>query len=574
MNPRPKSRPLNRLRFIFDRHLTVSNALDKAAAAHSEHPVFHVDDPLPYADFQAAITLRQLLGFANKVGNVLRDRCAMQRYDRVAIFKGNAGDYFFLGLAIVRAGGIAVPINGGMPTRDVARYLAYTGTRILITDTARQRQLRAEGIPAGITMVVLVDSDAPKQEGVMGLAEAMRHASDRMTPAVLAADDTVLIVHTSGTTGFPKGVTHTSGTLVAGVKGQLKIEPVFRRDIALTAAPFNHFINYLGLLAALVAGVPTWLVGNPHPQVILDLIDREQITVVFCFPHTYLEMHKFGLGNHDLSSVRLWLSGADASHEAHIRRFTERGAFLRLFGHPLIRSIYVDTLGSSEVGFAALFRFTFSFSKRFARYVGRPTFAGPRVKIADTSGRPLPAGQVGRLMVKGPTLFKGYWNDHDMLHDGVQNGWWWTGDIGCRDRRGRYYHYDRAVDVIPTLAGPVYTLPIEEELLKYPGIAEAVVVGRPCTTGAQVPIAVVQPMPGQDVSHNGLREWVNERLSPEERLADLVVVDQTDIPRGLTGKVLKRVVRERYTGNPVPVSCNVTVQSQVGPSGKSSGQGS
>lgn len=551
MKNRNRTRLFNRLRFILDRGLTVANVLDKAAAAHGDSPIFYLDQPLPYEYLGPVVTPRELLVFAQRLGNGLRQRCGMGRYDRVAIYKENAGDYFFLGLGVMRAGGIAVPIHGHLPPASLARYLAYTGSRILLTDGASYHALCAQGVSLEGITVVRVDGGEP---GTVSLAEMLAGASDRLKPVPLTRDDDVLIVHTSGTTGFPKGVIHTSGTLVAGIRGQLEIEPIWRDQTALTAAPFNHFINYLGLLSALVAKVPTWLVSHPEPAAVLELIERERINVVFCFPHTYLGMYKQGLDGHDLCSVRLWLAGADSSHEAHIRAFTRHGAFLRLCGRPLIRSLYVDTLGSSEVGFAALFRFTFSFSKRFARYVGRSTFAGPRVKIADATGRPVRPGRVGRVMVKGPTLFKGYWNAHDKLHGVVRDGWWWTGDVGYRDRWGRYYHVDRDVDVIHTESGPVYTLPLEELLLNYPGVAEAVVVGRDTDAGSQQAIALVEPLPGQAIAADPLRQWVNSKLPVSSQLSEIRVVVHEDIPRGLTGKVLKRLLQQRPSSGAVTLA--------------------
>jgi acyl-coenzyme A synthetase/AMP-(fatty) acid ligase len=559
MATRHRTRPFNRLRLILDADLTVVNALDKAVEAHGDTPLFFFDEPPYCPGLSASISPRAMRDFANRVANVLCGEAEMARYDRVAICKANAGDYFFLGVAVMRAGGIAVPINGELPPDGLGQYLDYTGATVVITDSATWRRYRAAGRPPLATVRKIIFTDSVPEEVApdgIALSAALERAGADFEPVDVCSDDDVLIVHTSGTTGFPKGVIHTSGSLVAGIKGQLKIEPVFRDNVALTAAPFNHFINYLGLLSALVAHVPTWLVGRPDAKAILDLIDREKIAVVFCFPHTFLAMYEHGLDRHDLGSVRLWLAGADSSHEAHIRAFTRKGAFMRVFGRPVLRAVYADTLGSSEVGFAALFRFAFSFSRRFQRYAGRPTFAGPKVKIADAAGRKLPPGKIGRVMVKGPTLFKGYWNAHDKLHGVVRDGWWWTGDVGYRDRFGRFYHYDRATDVIRVGSGAaVHTLPLEEIILNYPGVAEAVVVGRAASRNgsggqgdAEEPIAFVQMLPGCSANPEEILAWTNARLSEAERIAELTLVSAGDIPRGLTGKVLKRVLRDRFSG--------------------------
>jgi acyl-CoA synthetase (AMP-forming)/AMP-acid ligase II len=149
-------------------------------------------------------------------------------------------------------------------------------------------------------------------------------------------------------------------------------------------------------------------------------------------------------------------------------------------------------------------------------------------------------------MVKGPTLFKGYWNSHDRLHGTMYDGWWWTGDIGYRDRWGRFYHLDRATDVIYTAQGPVYSLLAEEVLMNHPDVGEVSVFGVPTADGKQKAIAVVNARAGREIDTASLRVWTNELLRLSGPIADILAVDLDEVPRGLTGKVLKRVLREQY----------------------------
>ncbi len=548
------TRFMNRLRFIMDKRLTIANLMDKAATAHDDKPLFYLDQPPAFGGLGSSISAGELLRFANRFGVLLTERLGLQRWERVAVMKANHGDIVLMGMAVMRAGLITVPINGGMGADTARDYLAYTGATCLITDQATLIRLAAaNAIPEAVRHILVTDQGGSTVTHDPRAID-LRHALDAVAedawlePPDLATDDDVLICHTSGTTGTPKGVLHTSGTLIAGVKGQLKVEPILRTDIMLSASPFNHFINHLGTLAMLAGRARAWLVGSENPCELLDLIDREGITVVFCFPHTYQAMLEQGLDRWSLASVRIWLAGADSSHEAMIRPFVQRGAFVRLFGRRLWSSLYADTMGSSEVGFAALFRFASSRSSQFGRLAGKPTFAGPKIRIADEQGRTVPHGQVGRFMVKGPTLFKGYWNAHDKLHGVVRNGWWWTGDVGYRDRRGNFYHYDRDVDVIHTADGPVYGLPMEEALLNQKNVAEAVVIGVPAGDGRQSAIALLQPVAKKLIDPDKVREAAIREYPDARALVRIEVVDARDIPRGLTGKVLKRELRDRYAG--------------------------
>lgn len=281
------------------------------------------------------------------------------------------------------------------------------------------------------------------------------------------------------------------------------------------------------------------------------------ITVVFCFPHTYQAIYERGLQGYRLDSVRLWLAGADSSHEAHIVPFLEKGAFLRLFGKPVVASIYADTYGSSEVGFAALFRFASRYSRLFGRHMGKPNMVGPSIKVVDAQGREMLAGKPGRLVVKGPTVFKGYWNDMQKTQETVQDGWLWPGDIGYCDLQGRFFHLDRATDVIRKNGRDIYSLPIEEVILKFPEVIKAVVIGKEAVEDSghqlgqdsvQGRIAAIIQFDDRcrdEAQRRAIADAINASLGANEKIDEFYSVDDKHIPRGLTGKVPKRIMRER-----------------------------
>jgi acyl-CoA synthetase (AMP-forming)/AMP-acid ligase II len=314
-----------------------------------------------------------------------------------------------------------------------------------------------------------------------------------------------------------------------------------------TAVPFNHQAAHVVMTLGLFDKVRMWSLDRFEPRAALELIQRERIHCFIGFSDTYLRMYEEGLDAYDLSSVRFWLNSADAAHDVHMQAFTRRGVCLGLFGRPLLRSIFLDGVGASEVGTSAVARAVFSFTRpTFRRRVGRTWPFGPQVKIADEHGEPLPPGQVGGFMVRGRTVFKGYWNAHERLHGNLQGGWWRTGDVGYRDRLGRYYHLDRAVDVIHTPAGPVYSLLFEELLLSHPDVSEVAVIGVPGPGEGQVPVAVLYARRGHTLDAEAVLAWTNERSRQVRGLEQVIVVEREGIPRGLTGKVLKRVLRERY----------------------------
>jgi acyl-coenzyme A synthetase/AMP-(fatty) acid ligase len=545
---RKTHRLLNRPRILLDRGLTAANALDKAAAAHPDSVLLHLTAPAGYRGLPAdgRLTLRTVLPWINQVGRVLLD-AGLARGGRVGIYHTNGPEYFLLGMAVIKAGGVAVPINAGMPPDAVRRHLDAAGCTMLITDPDRFETIGSAAALPGIETWFFPELPAGFDGAGIGLNEAAEAASGELEPAALRPDDPVLLVHTSGTTGRPKLVPSTSGRLVSGARRHYPDEPITRGNRTAVAGHFNHLVCYVGLLSAVLGNLPTWTIGDLRTEKIIEVIQGEKITIFFAFPDIYARIYRDGLPKRAFDSVRIWVSTADACHQAHIQAFCRTGAYLRLGRIPLIPSVFVEAFGASEVGSAALRRIQLRwFRQRSVRSVGRRTLAGPRVRVVDADGRAVAPGQVGRIEVKGATVFDGYWDPEDVQRfDAPVAGWWWTGDLGCRSRTGRISQLDRAVDVIHTVDGPVYSLPVEEVLLTHPGIADAVVIGVEQPAGRHRPVAFVTPLADAELVADQVATWARGRPDIPDSLTEVVVVPFDELPRGLTGKVLRRVLRER-----------------------------
>ncbi|MFP5392914.1 MAG: AMP-binding enzyme, partial [Gammaproteobacteria bacterium] len=159
----------------------------------------------------------------------------------------------------------------------------------------------------------------------------------------------------------------------------------------------------------------------------------------------------------------------------------------------------------------------------------------------------VPRGQVGRLMIKGPCMFAGYWNAHDLLYGACRDGWWFTGDLVAVASNGEYIHLDREVDAMRTREGMAYTLPIEERVLKLDGVLDTCVFGVAQADGYERPVALVALHEGAPVRAAAeLRAELNAQLSAAEQLQAVWLVPWSQFPIGATGKTLKRLLRERY----------------------------
>jgi 3-aminoavenalumate diazotase len=441
-----------------------------------------------------------------------------------------------------------VPINSGMRGAQLEHYLKYTGARIVLADAAtfatsigdpeRLPSVRTWGFPATPPGFPAEHIDVD--------VEVQRFDADS-EPAALRSDSPVLIAHTSGTTAFPKGVVATAGTLAAGIKGHYVDEPILAHNRTGIAGHFNHLVYQSGLLAAMLGNMAVWTLSPQDARASLVAIERERLNFFFAFPDVFLRMYREGLDGYDLSSIRIWIATADTSHDVHMKAFCQTGAYVRVLGFPLMRSAFIEILGSTEVGAGAVRRVRLPFLRlRSDRLIGWPTVGGPRVRLTDASGRiERRTGVVGRVEVSGPTVFAGYW-DGTTMSAARREKWTWTGDLAYRGRLRAFHHVDRAVDVIRTAAGPVYSLPMEEVLLQHPDVHEVCVVGLPHPRGGEVPVAVVQSRSGKPVDRDDLLRWAAGRPDLKAPLVDVIAVGDNAMPRGLTGKVLKREIRARY----------------------------
>jgi long-chain acyl-CoA synthetase len=550
---------------------------DRAAARYGDRPLFTCDVPMRWevpalaGDYRAPTewSARRIADTAAFVASVLL-QLGVKRGDRVAIFKANHFDIHLLHLSVVRAGGIACPINGKFASENLEPYLKNLGTDVVISDVATvNRVLRSGGTFGGVHTIVLAEKHSGSaQAALLGLLsadasavkvvwieEALAGVATGSEPPHRDSDAPLYLVHSSGTTGFPKAVILKNAAQAHAVRGWLSYVHVSRnRDKGYMAVPNNHQAVILTFHGLLLLGVPThWTCAYDRDGFDADRVIRElaagSFTGFFGFPITYTQLVQVDLGGHDLRRMRVWASTADASHEAILRRFVAVGGVFRGLGLPWTGSVYLDAQGSSEVGTPSVLRYITRFTKHFERRIGRPgsTPFGPRTRIVGNDGRVVARGDAGRLEVKGKTVFGGYWNNHPLTFASIRDGWFFTGDIARRGSDGHLVQLDREVDVISTTAGPVYSLLLEEKIHKHPAVFDACVYGSRQPDGSQLPAAAIALRPGAEFQLNAARleDELNALLEPDEKLRRIEILDWSDFPIGITGKTLKRVFRLR-----------------------------
>jgi acyl-coenzyme A synthetase/AMP-(fatty) acid ligase len=448
--------------------------------------------------------------------------------DPVAVYGSTAADHVLAFLALTRLGAIPALVNGNLDGATAATYVGRLGAVAVLAGGEHALRLGAGEL--------------------MGTADPA--TGDPVPPPYRHhPDDPVAITHSSGTTGLPKAVAHSHASLFAAIRYRLSLPLPQGSGRLLGALPAPHVATLIAVNLALANAAELLVLSRQDGATVLDAIEAWRPTGVLGFAVTWAGLARVDLAGRDLSGVRFWWNTGDCAHEAHIRRLVAQGQHDTVGRDGVTRrsgSLFVDGLGSSEMGHS-MFHLTHGpDTDRYGRCIGRPhTFA--EVAVLDPAGEPLPDGAVGQLGVRSPTLALGYWNDSVTTHRTRRNGWFLTGDLVRRDAEGFYYHVDRAVDAVELGGGErLYTALAEEQVLAAcPDVADCTVVAVAGPAGPTADV-LLQLAAGADPDRDRAAE-VRAALDPPVAavVRSVRVVAPGDIPTGATGKVRKLVLRER-----------------------------
>lgn len=489
--------------------------------------------------------------------------------DRVAICKTNHLDIHFFMQAIIRAGGIACPMNNKFVAQHCQPYLNHTGCKVLVSDSITLGRILQEGGNLGnVEKIILAEKrnilNDDKQQKLMALLAKIEELQLLFLEDCEASDDNIVnaekrssedifyLVHSSGTTGFPKAVVLKNGAQAYAVKGWLCYVHVSRFfDKAFLAVPNNHQAVILTFNSSLLMGFRVhWESGYDqytfNPDKVMGQLADEQFTGFFGFPIAYTLLKETPLDKYSKNKIRFWASTADASHEVIQRLFVQYGAAFKALGIPLDGSIFMDAQGSSEVGTPSVLRYITRFTTKFERRIGKPGSIPfcPKVRIRINGDRLAKDGETGKLEVKGKTLFGGYWSNEEKTKEAFTDGWFFTGDVARKSPDGHIIQLDRLVDVIQTSYGEVYSLPIEEKIHKHPAVFDACVYGAYQSDGTSLPAVAIALRKGHNLSGDELLRALNATLTEKEQLHSCTIMPWSEFPIGVTGKTLKRVFRE------------------------------
>jgi acyl-CoA synthetase (AMP-forming)/AMP-acid ligase II len=450
--------------------------------------------------------------------------------DRVALVMPNCLHSIVCYLGAIRAGAIAVPVNIRLKPEEMRFILGDVGARVLVAHE-RTWESVSEALE-GLEGVEQVLGIGVKDEGVTSVEALMADPGPEFEPPQIAPGDVAAIIYTSGTTGLPKGAMLTHANVLFNVQSTIRGHGFRPDDIHLLIVPLFHVTGLNTIMpTSLFLGSTLVISAETNPRALLELIECHRCTTVFTVPTTTIMLAaEPSLGEYDLSSLRLIAySGAPMPVRAIERlRALFPGVALHNF-YGLTESTSVTTVLPDE--------FALSHAESIGRIV--PEL---EAKIADEAGNALPAGEVGELLVRGPSIFAGYYQRPEATAEALEpDGWLHTGDKALMDADGFIFLRGRTKEMIIVAGENVYPVEVENVLTRHPEIREAAAVGVEHPVLGEVVKAVVVAHPDASLSESDLRRWCSERLASYK--VPQRVEFRDELPRNPSGKVVKRLLR-------------------------------
>ncbi len=466
----------------------------------------------------AQITYRELEDRIAVLAGYLR-RLGTTRGDRVAYLGPNCPEVVETLFACARLGAIFVPLNARMPAAELQVFADQSTPRTLVCEAS----LLATASAAELAPEVAAFS-AGAGIAAPGTAGVTRVAADPCADQSAA----VLIAFTSGTTGTPRGAVMTHEALTANALDTVLALQMNARDEILTGTPMFHFAG-LNLLTtpALSAGATVTVHRQFDPPSILDDIDRIPVTMLVSPPPVTRELtaHQ-GWERASMASLRCVVTGGTTVTERSIRCWRDRGV-------PVVQGY-----GLTEAGNFSVVPIHDTPDKSLT--AGKPTMRC-QMRVVDAAGHDVATGARGEIVVRGPAVMRGYWQNPAATRQAIRDGWFHTGDLGFVDKEGFLHVVDRLKEIIVVGVSNVYPADLEAVLAESPDIDAVAVVGRPDEELGEVPVAFVVPARGRTLDREQVLALFEGRLAPYKHPRDVIFVDR--LPRTSVGKPEKRALR-------------------------------
>src|SRR5713226_4164954 len=477
------------------------------------------DRRFTYARFNSAVDATARLLASNNIGKA----------DIVSLLMPNSAEYLIAYFACWKLGALAGPVNSLLKEHETAFVMDNSEAKAIL--------VHSEFRP----LIENIRGDLPHLKSVIEFddeAEATREFSEGAVPAVgIGKDADAIIIYTSGTTGKPKGCLLTQGNIIANARQISEWLKFSENDRLLTIMPLFH-MNAVSVttMSALYAGGSTVVSPRFSASKFWNIISDYQITSfgsVATMLSILLNTHPDGVPEGlKTDQLRFAMCGSAPVPAEVMKKFEETFDCPVIEGYGLSESTCRSTFNPPD-------------ARRRPGSCGLPI--GNEMKVFDDSDQEVAEGELGEIVLRGENILKGYYKDPEATERAFRNGWFHTGDIGYRDQEGYFYIVDRKSDMIIRGGENIYPREIDEVLYQHPAVAAAATIGVPDDLYGEEVAAFIVLKDGSKVSEEELISYCTERLADYKCPKSVRFV--TDIPKGPTGKLLKRELARGFRTN-------------------------
>ena len=449
---------------------------------------------------------------AETIAANLHEKFELVKGDRIAILSAFNAEFIALFSAAQKAGFILVPINTHLTAHEVAYQISNSDSKLIIYQDEYSEKLNE----SEVSRIKWDKTSAPS---------AITYTEE------LSENDPIFILYTSGTTGRPKGCIYTHKMLFwNSINTQLRLD-INSNDITLNCMPSFHTGGWNVLITPFLHhGATVWLLSDFDPDVVLENLEKSKSTLFMAVP-TMLKImsDSKAFAEADLSKIRYFIVGGEALPIPEIETWEKKGILIRQgFGltevGPNVTSLHQSdtTRKRGSIGF-------------FNFYISG--------KVINKAGKECKPDEVGELILGGPNVSPGYWNNPIATTDSYKDGFFRTGDLVKRDADGYIYVVGRKKEMYISGGENVYPREVEKVLQEHPDIAEAAVVGVPHEKWGETGAAFLIKKPGSHVTKDEILTYCKEYLAKFKLPKHIVFLDS--FPKNATGKIDKKELKSK-----------------------------
>jgi long-chain acyl-CoA synthetase len=450
-------------------------------------------------------------------------RLEVSKGDRISLYMANRPEWIMFYYGIARIGAISVCIPGAYKKDEVQGVIVDSlSSLVIVSEELRSQLPPSESIPS-VRQTIVVEQDEALQSILRG-----EEARTFQTGITTSGDDVVAILYTGGTTGTPKGAMLTHRNLLYSAQNVAFHERLVPDDVGLNFLPLNHVFAQCHIMHTYFSNCATLILfpGFDMDRVAAAVIEHK-VTRFYAVPTIFIRFLNNPEARKQLNSLRYVFSGGTSMPAEIVRQWVDT------FGVP-IHEAYGMTEAASIVTFNHLFRHKIG-------SIGMP--AGIiELKVVDSNDSEVKQGEQGEIIIRGPNIMKGYFNQPEETAMALRNGWFHSGDVGVFDTEGYLYIVDRIKDIVITGGENVYPKEVEDLLHQHKAVNECGVVGLPHHEYGEAVTAFVTLKPGMIADESTLISFCKERLARYKVPKAIHFVE--DLPKTPQGKILRRELRK------------------------------